>query len=218
MGIFKSVKLTPQQRLDLSEELFYIGSIGKPFSKHAQKIIKGSKDRHQIYDKILELCSGINHHRAYYYKAKALTFKGAKYRVQVIHQYEICMTMLPSFSKKERIDLLNSLGEAYEGEYEFVKSLDCFMKSYSINKSIPSAYCNIALIYSKLGDLDMSIGILNKATKSKYYIPVKYKDLFGEEHTNDTFKTVIDSKLAKYKEMKERGYVYKPRQKRRIES
>ena len=70
----------------------------------------------------------------------------------------------------------------------------------------------LLLRLSKMGNLDLSISIMEQGKNSRYYTPKKIKTAFSTI-IDDTFKSVIDNHLREYLLKKEKGYVYKPRKK-----
>ena len=59
------------------------GSEGS-IQKKAKEFVKNAKDRHEVLDKIIDLCQGIENPKAYRIIATAYAWKGAKYRSQAI--------------------------------------------------------------------------------------------------------------------------------------
>lgn len=210
--------MSEKEKLSLASELlqyFYLSS--GSFSKKALHIIKAAKDKNDILDEVIDLCKNINAFEAYNNIAKAYELKGAKFRNQEIETYNLIFEKYQNF--KGSYDLFDKLGQAYEGEYEFEKALNCYLKAYNLQPSAPPIYCRLAQIYSKMNNLDMSISILTKAKKSQYYEPKLsfISPIDKSKHYDNTFKLVIDSHLKKYEEKKEKGYVYKPRKKKNTE-
>lgn len=110
-------------------------------------------------------------------------------------------------------EMYKQLGKVYEAEYELDKALECYKKTRELVPFFVWTYCYICSILVKQNKLNEANNVYLEAKKSKYYKPIKYKDIFGESHIENTFKTVIDNKILELQQKIEKGYVYKPRKK-----
>ncbi|MBR1723437.1 MAG: hypothetical protein IJ723_00215 [Ruminococcus sp.] len=90
------------------------------------------------------------------------------------------------------------LGKAYEGEYEFEKARQAYLKAFEIDRYYTPAVCGVANTYVKMNDLSGGIKYLAQFSKSDY------KDL----------KLIAREEAKKIREKKAAGYVYKPRKKK----
>jgi tetratricopeptide (TPR) repeat protein len=225
--MFKLFKTKDEANLKLASELLKAFNLDcLPTTKKALKIINNATTKKEIADKIISLCIDIDASKAYHYIASAYEFKGTKFRLKVI-EFLNKFLQNPIFDDIDRhyraqrfykittkeIELSNvyeNLGNAYEGEYDFNNALTCYLRSYEINPCDTRIYCRLARIYSKMNDLDKSISLLKEAKFSNYYIVLKWTNILGENCTDSTFSTVIDSQLNYYEGKKKRGYIYKP--------
>jgi tetratricopeptide (TPR) repeat protein len=112
-------------------------------------------------------------------------------------------------------DMYSYLGKAYEGEYEFEKALICYQKTQSLTPFWAAPYCHICSILIKQNKLNEAMKIYLDAKNSPYYTPFKFKSPFGETYTEDSFKIVIDKHIIELRDKIERGYIYKPRGKKK---
>ncbi|MDI6604078.1 MAG: tetratricopeptide repeat protein [Thermoanaerobacteraceae bacterium] len=199
-----------------------------PIHKKAKQIVEKAKDRHEVLDKIIELCQNIEHPKAYYLIGTAYVWKGAKFRREAIYYLEKYLDnpveikksyysregkLIDGFTSGVQISFIyGDLGKCYEGEYEFEKALEYYQKAAELDPSVPSVYVHIAQVYAKMKNLDEAIKVLQEAKNSKYYTPIKtISPIDGSTHYDNTFKITIDNYLEDLKEKKEKGYIYKPR-------
>ena len=228
--MFNIFKNKDEDNLRLAAELLdYFSLTTEQFSDESIKIIKQAKNKDDILDKVIELCINIKKSAAYLNIATAYKLKGIKYRTEVIKYYNKFLEN-PVFLKTnkkygiqlyqdimvEDIELPNiymSLGNAYEGKYDFENALNSYKKSCKIDPSNQGIYCCIARIYSKMNKLDESINILKEAKNSKYY-KINTTKILDKVYTDDTFIKVIDDYLNDYENKKKRGYIYRPRKKK----
>ncbi|SDP30143.1 TPR repeat-containing protein [Paenibacillus sp. yr247] len=187
-------------------------------------------DKKEVCAKIIKACDGIEDPMGYYYQAIAYKWLGAKFRQEVILKNNKFLenpkfTFDPNRKTYKsggvvvtQVDILfeiyKDLGEAFEGEYLFEESLAAYKKSLDLNESIPSIYCNLAQVYSKMNKLEESINILEQGKRSKYYEIKHFKTPLGDAVKDDTFVIVIDKHLREYKDKLAKGYIYKPRKRR----
>lgn len=234
MGLFSIFKYTPKfdKDLELAWNLikqFYLGGV---VSEEARQFTQKAKSKHDVLDKAIKLCKNKIHPEAYFITARAYKLKGAKYRLEVIKNYNKYLKN-PTFDrfggksriasihkggkwltpKSELSDTYLHLGDAYSGEYQFDRALKCFEESLKLDPDNTSAYCRLAEVYYKLHNLDMSIKILEDAKKTKYYRKPRVwtSPVDKKKHIDETFKIVIDRKLEEYQDKKRRGQVYRPR-------
>ncbi|WP_446715248.1 tetratricopeptide repeat protein [Caloramator sp. Dgby_cultured_2] len=59
----------------------------------------------------------------------------------------------------------SDLGKCYEGEYDFDNALRCYKLANKMDPAMPSGYIRIAQIYTKLGQIDEAIKLLEQAKK-----------------------------------------------------
>ena len=225
--MFKFFKTKDKSNLLLATDLFKATICGYlPTTRKAINFIKKSNNKKEIADKIISLCIGIETSKAYHYIASAYKLKGTKFRLKVI-EFLNKFLQNPIFDDFDRhyfiqqfhditarqIELSSvyeNLGSAYDGEYDFKSALFYYAKSNEINPYDTSIYCHLAKVYSKLNDLNKSISILKETTYSSYYTVLKWKNIKGDNCTDNTFSTVIDNQLKYYEGKKDRGYIYKP--------
>lgn len=240
MGLFDFVKeqLMPQNNnIDLAEKLFStlsIGSTSVSNNKQIRAILKQCPTRQDILNKVIELCGNPITPRQRYILAKAYSWSKSEFRRQAILYIEQYLSNPlyndayknlhhSSAGKQFTLDeeknihiseMYSYLGKAYEGEYEFDKALVCFKKEQELAPFWPSPYCHICDVLVKQNKLNEAMKTYISARKSPYYKPIKYKDLLGTSHTDDTFKKVIEAKIIELQEKLDKGYVYKPRKKK----
>lgn len=208
-----------------------ITSLGLSTTQPSKEVIKSTKDKNKLANKIIDLCKNIESPIAYYNIAYAYRMKGSEYRVKVI-EYLNKFLSNPKFDKLSEhfsiqqfynISTFNLklagayifLGETYEEEYEFEKALNCYMKSYNIDPYESPIYCCIANIYRKMNNLDKAIEFLKNAKESKYYKVYEWKNpIVNKTYKDDTFIKVIDNYLNDLKNKKEKDYIYRPRKKK----
>lgn len=185
------------------------------FDPLTKSIIKQcSNDRSAILLSEIELCAPYETSMSYCIIANAYYFLGAAYRQQTI-QYMSKYLKNPEwipraeYYEADRERYLSGrwgiLGKAYESEYRFEEALQAYQAEREIMPEYPTAYIHIATILSKMNRLDDAIELLNETKNTRYYI----EPAFGS-----CFNTVIDNYLSKFKDKKERGYVYRPRQRK----
>lgn len=227
-GFSKGEKVEDKLKLALDLLGYFKLGTGQP-SKNALDIIKKAKDKHELLDKIIDLCKDVNKPIAYLNIACAYELKGAKFRPQCIEYFNKFLSN-PILDKTNEIHLIQHfynitneklnlaviferLGSAYEGEYDFENALKCYMKSYNINPYECPIYVRLAGIYSKMNNLDKSIDILKSAKISPYYKVCEWDLGEGQVYKDESFIQVIDNYLNTYEEKKKKGYVYNPRKK-----
>jgi tetratricopeptide (TPR) repeat protein len=225
-----------EYNLELSQALFKSLQLNiefgsNPIHKKAKQIAEKAKGRHEVLDKIIELCQNIEHPKSYYLIGMAYVWKGAKFRREAIYYLEKYLNtpieieesyysregkLVDGYTTGIQIShVYKDLGKCYEGEYEFEKALESYQKAAKLDPSIPSAYVFIAQVLVKMNKLDKAIEVIQKAKNSRYYAPIKTISQFdGKIYYDDTFKIVIDNYLEDLKIKKEKGYVYRPRKKK----
>lgn len=187
-------------------------------------------DKKEVCAKIINACEGIEDPMGYYYQAVAYKWLGAKFRPEVIlNNNKFLENPKFTFNPKNKtfnssgavvtqVDILfeiyKDLGEAYEGEYLFEESLTAYKKAIELKDSIPSIYCNLAQVYSKMNKLEESINVLEQGKRSKHYGIKHIKTAFGDDIKDDTFVIVIDNHLREYRDKLAKGYIYKPRRRK----
>jgi tetratricopeptide (TPR) repeat protein len=228
--------LSNNAKLELAKILFDslklsvgFGNSNSQLNKIAEKILKEAKDRHKILDKIIELCKDIDDPKAYLIVGRAYVWKGAKFRKEAIKYLEkyLINPTEDSYEKGyvtrdgENVEITleihlfwvySDLGECYEGVYDFDNALRCYKLANKMDPAMPSGYIRIAQIYTKLGQINEAIKLLEQAKKTPYYQPKKVKNVLDNSyHIDDSFKVVIDNSLKDFINKKEKGYVYRPR-------
>lgn len=165
-------------------------------------------DRMKILHKEISLCEGYDTPMAYCIVSNAYVFMGALYRKQAIVYLERYLqnpSWIP-WQEKDRARYIASrwayLGQAYEGEYLFDKSLAAYDRQRCLNPCLPAAYINIARIMKKKNQLDLAIQFLRTCQKTEYY---------RNASDSNPFDKVIDEALADMEHKYLHGYVYRPR-------
>ena len=215
--------------------------IDRKYKNKINKILNSLKDstgyldRQLLLNKIIELVGEPKTPKQRFIIAKSYAYSKVAYRKEAIkyltlyltnplyedeykyHHHDIYgkTTNLEEEKNIHIADMLQYLGKAYEGEYEFEKALICYQKEKDLIYFWPHSYCNLVKIYTKMNNLEEALKICKEAKKSIYYKNTRYKsELLEEYFTNDTFKIVINNLYKDTKEKIEKGYIYKPRKKK----
>jgi tetratricopeptide (TPR) repeat protein len=243
MGFFdffknQEVQKSKSDNINLAEELF--NSLGLTFSsggssekKQIDDILKQCETRQDVLNKVIELCGEPTKPRQRYLYAKAYAWSKVEYRKLAIKYLELYLKDElyekeyknhhhifgdKQFSVEEERNIhlaamYSSLGNAYEGEYEFDKAFNCYKKEQELAPFWPAPYCQMCAILIKKNELDEAMKLYLASKKSQYYKPFKFKSVLGETYTEDTFQKVIDSHISELQEKINKGYIYKPRKK-----
>lgn len=215
--------------LQLFETQMLGGGNNSKYQKQVDRILKDCTpadseypERQEVLLKIIELIGEPKTPKERFIVAKAYAWSRANYRTQAIKYLELYLNddlyedeyskthhniygRTPSLEEEKNIhiaDILQYLGKAYEGEYEFEKALKCYEKENELIYFWPHSYANLVNIYTKMNMLDKAFTICKQAKKSPFYKKTRYKDeLLDEYFTDDTFKSVINDL---YKDTKEK--------------
>ena len=137
-------------KLKLASELLESFSLSnKSPSKDVLDIIRQAKDKHDILDKIIDLCKDINKPSAYLNIAYSYNLKGTKYRSKSIEYFNKFLSnpILYKINGRstvqkvynittEKLKLANAfkvLSLSYKGEYDFDNAIKRYLNSYDIN-------------------------------------------------------------------------------------
>ncbi|RGG79386.1 hypothetical protein DWW76_13030 [Coprobacillus sp. AF17-11AC] len=183
---------------------------------------------------IVDLCTPAESDKQLELLSRAYSRLGAKYRKETIISYEKYFKKINLENYKEEyplfengkevrikdkfhVDLLSDLlnyTKALEGEYEFENA---FFILETANKLFPCCYTIYAKkfnILKKMNRLDDAIELIKKCLDSKWSQPYEIQ-IESENRTmlNDSNRRALLADLAKFTELKEKGYIYKPRKK-----
>lgn len=230
--IFKKVDKTI-----LAQNIFNTLCVGYSFSPKVQMeindITKQCSSRQDILDKVIELCNPPNTPHKRYLTAMAYSWSVAKYRQEAIFSikqyldgalYEAAYNNISHGTvcchpvSEEDIHLSNmyrDLGRAYEGEYDFEKAYQAYSESVKLTPYYAHTYCNLARVLTKMNNIAAAKEVFEKSKKTIYYEPFTIKTQLGKSYVDDGFKKVIDSSLSEVVEKINKGYVYRPRRKKK---
>ena len=99
----------------------------------------------------------------------------------------------------------SDLAKCYEGEYEFDKAIENYEKASSFSPHNQSFIINLSNVYVKKNQLEKAKDIFEAATHSE-----AYKD--------EGFRTAIDKYLIDINDKIKRGYIYRPRKRKKKKS
>lgn len=225
MGLFGAFKNKIELHdLEYAEDLFSTLCIGAPASEKAKKF-SNTHDRQEVLDEVIRISKQYNSPRAKYITALAYGWSRVSHRKEAIHFINDYL-LGPLYLEKGKhvsflmpdgkhatseeanniltAELYRYLGKAYEGEYMFEAALETYKKMHSLDgRHLYSTLIPICEIYIKLGDIDTAISLVKN---NKPYPSIRKEELRLENSVKKNY-------LEKYRSMKERNYVYKPRKK-----
>lgn len=164
--------------------------------------------RTDIIKKAIELCGEPKEPEGSFVLAKAYIWLGAAYRQKAI-QY---ITRYLELSNENDSFLFIELGSCYEGEYMYEEALTAYAKAYNNSGNATAApYLGMARIKLKTGFIDEAIRLLKGARSDPFY-----SDQVNTSSVEPGgYHKVIEDTIADYEKKKAKGYVYKPRPKKR---
>ena len=191
-------------------------------------------DREKVLLKVIELASDNINSDSLYIISKAYSWAKVKYNKEAIRylnlylesgvsNYAISKTVginNPESSRKymHLADIYMALGEKYIIDYDYenaLKSFNMMLENDELSRApygrqLP--YLKIADTYRRMNRLDASIRTLEKA-KYPENVFDKADDIFTYdiEKERKDFYEIIEKFLQDYKDKKERGYIYRPR-------
>lgn len=201
--------------------------------KAADKISARCKDRQDLFDEIIRLCSPADNPKRRYLTAKAHAWSRVSHRAKAIESLNTYLNN-PLYEKKTEnmpgdsficchevnrrdihlSEMYGYLGKAYEGEHDFDNALAAYTKANKYTPFYAHTYCWMANIYRKMNDLPSARKVYEDAQKSIYYPPFTYYIIDDNPQTDDGFKTIIDCKIEEIDALIQKGYIYKPRKRK----
>lgn len=211
-GVVINNRLIPRKiwaAMQLHSTLDILAPNADKFCQIARQVLSQCKgNRKQILLQEVELCKGFDTQVSYCVIANAYYFLGASYRKQTI-LYMAKYLQDPSWIpcvESDRSRYISGrwdiLGKALEGEYRFEEALRAYRIEQEIMPEYPTAYVRIAVVLSKMHQLDEAITFLKEAKGMQYYSSPSF---------GSNFDTVINNLLSELESKKARGYVYHSR-------
>lgn len=239
--IFKGLtsNVNKDNNIELAETIFGMLGVGGGISKYekqAKRIINSCKSRQEILNEVIKFCGRPETPRQRYLLARAYSWSNIEYNDKAIEYLELYLSndlyedsfknnlAYNDYNDRKRWHIARvslDLGLAYDKARNIDKALE---KYYDVLNIIPESqipYLHIADMYRKKNQLDKAIEILEQARKSKYYVKNEIKDALGNSYKpkqyDNTFIEIIDKYYIDYLNKKNKGYVYKPRNKNKRE-
>lgn len=216
MRLFQKIKETSNVNLALQVSNYYHGGlVSFPFK--VQKFIKANNNvKKDSLLAAIQLCGEPNTPKKLYIVSSCYVMAGAEYRPKAIEyllQYIDAGAVWEGTPKDfvsidgliiNQLDLNRAvtycdLGKAYEGEYQFVDALYWYRRALEADPTSSPAVSYIADVYVKMNNIDEGLKFLREIKKSGY------KDM----------KLIANEKIKELREKKAKGYVYKPRPRKR---
>lgn len=213
MGLFNKIKVNQNIELALQICNYYQGGVvSPPYTYKVQRLIKKCGSKKDCLMAAISLCGIPTTPKQLYIVSHCYFLAGALYRPQAI-EYLLKYIKLGAVwegTPKDNINIdgyiinqlsLNkasvyyNLGKSYEGEYQFDDALNWYFKSLKINPTSSPAVYAIADVYVKKNCIDDGLKFLQSYRNSKY------KDV----------RLIVDEKSRELRDKKAKGYVYKPR-------
>lgn len=185
----------------LEFEDWFISIVGHlpPFTDKEYRKIKKHETLQQI--KCLKKYQKLDSFDACYESGKVYEYWGADYRLLAIKSFEECLKYPPTLP----IGIVYStLATLYEKNHQFEEAVEFFQKDIDEEPYYSSGYNGKARCLVKLGKFDEAIDMLEAVKDTEYYKnPIK----------DPAFARSIDRTIEKCIAKKERGYIFKPRNK-----
>lgn len=193
-------------------------STGSPASKY-NYYIKTLHNNKEKGARIIEILKDYETPEAWYCKAIAYQLQGARFRQEQIKYARQLLESTYHLNENEITYICNLLADAYEGEYMFDEAIKIHKQLLSKHKDYTPAHIKIARLMVKQNKIDDAIKMLKEIHKQLKSKPVYYNDPFtGKRKLDPIYKSdllLLSSHIKELKEKKERGYVYRPRKRRK---
>ena len=193
-------------------------------------------DRYKILLKIIEIAGDSNNPDSLYIISKAYSWLKVEYNKMAIKylelyiasggsEYAVSREIAPYHREGNFIlmsQVYHNLADKYLIDYDYDNAMKVYnsmlemdkLSKFPYGRQLP--YLGIADTYRRRNMLDNSIEIVEKANNPD---DVFTSDLTGwdynVEHEREMFYSTINRFLADYKEKKDRGYIYRPRGKKK---
>lgn len=216
MGFLQKIKENSNVNLALEVSNYYHGGlVNLPFQ--VQQFIKSNNNsKIDSLMAAINLCGDPNTPKKLYIVSRCYVMAGAKYRPKAIEYLLKYIDVGAVWEGTPRdniqmddyiinqLDLSRSmtycdLGKAYEGEYQFLNALYWYQRALKIDPTSTPAVYHIADVYVKMNDIDAGLKFLKEIKKRRY------KDM----------KLIANEKIKELNEKKTKGYIYKPRPRKR---
>lgn len=205
------------ERVLLAYHMFEQEGVGAPLpsgvlGKEVQKNIMAHPIRKERLRYIATLCEGIQSPLALYTRAYALSWSGAAARpdaicamLEYIHN-GVIPSELPNNEQTEKLRAWDwyTLGQAYEGEYQFSEAYEAYAKALSLHPALSPAAIKQSEVLVKMGKIDDAINQLKAYQASKACTP--------------QLEASVAFYIKKIEEQKKKGYVFKPKKKSKTSS
>lgn len=232
-------KINDNEKDKLADELFNSLCVGINISVDKNKLNelnilneKGCTEFRPTLHMIIKICSTRSTKKQRELLARAYSWLGSEYRMQAIEHLSYYLYNDLNISKREPYPmftngqqvfnindkdsficraLLWDLSGAYEKEYQFDEALHTLNLTWYL---FPYCYTTLAKklnIYRKMNKLDNAINAIREALTEEWTQPYTYIDLLGREYFTDSNKRSLLNDLEKYEKLKQKGYIYKPR-------
>lgn len=169
--------------------------------------------------RIIEIIDSLDSPDAWYCKSIAYQLQGAKYRQEQIRSSRRLLDSMHRLSDNEFIYISNLLANAYEGEYMFDEAIQMLKLLLQKQKHYSPAHFIIARLMTKQHKLDDAIKYLEDTYEHLKNNPRYHADLLtGETILHYEYESDLRAfpvHIKELKEKKERGYVYRPRKRRK---
>lgn len=180
---------------------------------------------------IVDLCKPADTPKKRELLAKAYSWLGAKYREDAIKALRNFIKLdlnidkrepYPLFVNGENVTIMErdaqicmltlwELSDSYEREYLFSLALDVLNLAWKLFPYTDITIAKKCKIYKKMNNLDAAISLIEKELKEPWTQPYFRSNHFGEIHYDDSNQRCLLVNLKEYQKLKERGYIYKPR-------
>ena len=184
---------------------------------------------------IIRLCQDADTPKKREFLAKAYSWLGADYREKAIYYINLFLDLdldlknrhpYPLFVNGQEVFIMDreaqlcymkliDLAKAYEGEYLFDLAYQTLIKAWDL---FPSSYTILAHTFNalrKMNNLPQIIQIINHELEEEWTQPYMHTDMLGRTFYRDSNRRCLLADREKYIAMIKRGYIYRPRPKKK---
>lgn len=231
--------------LDIAENLFYTLQVGRyiEYEKQVNEVLNKCTTRQEILDTIIRLCEVPTTPKGRYILAMAHSWSNTEHRLDAIKyisdylnnelysanyegvfsgfhykgcNFEIGTIKRTKLEKDIHISAMYlEISKKYEEQYMFNEAKSALEQSLILTPFHAHIYVRLSRVLEKRNELDNAMEVLEKAKFSQYYEPYDY-EIMNEKFIDGSFKMVIDNSIAMLQGKIDKGYVYKPRQRKKM--
>ena len=172
--------------------------------KQVKKICKECKCRQDAINKAIEICGEPDTDEKLRLYARAYGNSVKEYRTKAIFYLNL---YLNNKSYKDESDFYEMLADIYVKEYTFEKALLIYEQLIKYEPDMPILYSKKVDVMIKMNKIDEAIIFLDNTKKTTYYRK------YNKYSPNSWFIDTIDNLVKNCKIKKEKGYIYKPKNK-----